>query len=429
MPTTTSDLDGLFKTVYGPDIEKLMPEASKLTKMIPFGSEEKIGDHYEFPVQLTYEHGVTYAGPDAGAFSLKSAISMKMKPAQIEAYQHLLRASMDYESAAKAASGGERAFRKATEVQVENMMESITKRVELDLLYGQVGVGVGDSSTNTDSTHTVVTLTTASWASGIWAGMENATIQFWKQSDNTLISSGDDSVFTIDSVDVDNRKLTLSGTATGISALDTALAAGDCDIYFNGSRTAASTFSQMPGLVKIITNTGSLFSISAATYNLWKGNTHDAGSAQLTLGKILSALAKPVGRGLDETVTVFLNDKTWANIASDQAALRKYDASYNPEKLKNGTKSLEFYSQNGLVQIEPYNCIKEGEALALPLKQCKRIGATDITWQLPGSTVENPKFFRELADNAGFEYRIYSNQAIFVKKPARTLRITGIVNS
>lgn len=428
MATTISDLDGLFKEVYAPDIQKLMPEASKLIKLVPFSEEEKIGDKYEQPVVLTYPHGVTYAAPGAGAFSLNSAIAPKSKPARVDAYQHILRESMDYETAAKASSGGKKAFRKATELDVELMMESITKRVELDLLYGQTGVGVGDSSVNTDTTHTVVTLTTASWASGIWAGMENATIQFWKQSDNTLVSSSTDSIFTIDSVDVDNRKLTLSGTTTGISALDTALAAGDCDIYFNGSRTAASTFSQMAGLVKIITNTGSLFEISAATYNLWKGNTYGAAGA-LTLSKILSGLAQPCGRGLDEKVTVFLNDRTWANVASDQAALRKYDARYDEERAKNGFKALTLYSQNGEVELMPYNCIKEGMAIAVPLKQMKRIGSTDITWTLPGSSPENPRFFRELSDNAGFEYRVYSGQSIFCQKPARTLIITGIVNS
>lgn len=428
MATTITDLDGLFKTVYGPDIQSLMPEASKLMKLVPFSTEEKIGDHFEQPVILTYPHGVTYAAPGAGAFTLNSPIAPKTKPAQVYAYQHLLRDSMDYETAAKSASGGAKAFKKATELSVELMMESMTKRVELDLLYGQAGVGVGDSSVNTDTTHTVVTVLTASWASGIWAGMENATIQFWKQSDNTLVSSSTDSIFTIDSVDVENRKLTLSGSTTGISALDTALAAGDCDIYFNGSRTAASTFSQMPGIVKIITNTGTLFNISAATYNLWKGNSHDSAGA-LTLGKILSALAKPTGRGLDEKVSVFLNDRTWANIASDQAALRKYDARYDEERAKSGFKALTFYSQNGEVEMMPYNCIKEGESLALPLKQFKRIGSTDITWQLPGGSPENPRFFRELSDSAGFEYRVYSGQAIFCQKPARTLRITGIVNS
>jgi hypothetical protein len=105
------------------------------------------------------------------------------------------------------------------------------------------------------------------------------------------------------------------------------------------------------------------------------------------------------------------------------------DASYNENKAKNGFRAITFYSQNGEVELIPYNCIKEGIAFMLPMKRIKRIGATDITWTLPGSDTENPRFFRELADNAGFEYRVYSDQAIFSPTPAKLTLITGIVNS
>lgn len=422
MATTVSDLDGLFKTVYGDKIENLIPETAKLTKLIPFSEGEKIGKGYEQPVILSYPHGVTYAAPAAGAFSLNSAIAPKTDPASVDAYQILLRDSMDYETASKASSGGAKAFRKATELSIELMMSSVVKRLELDMLYGQVGLGQTSSSANQSATSTKVTLSTATWATGIWAGMENATLQFYTAVP-ALVSSSTDSIFSIASVDVANRALTLTGTSTGITALDSAIGSGTCSIWFNGSYG-----NQMAGLIKILTNTGSLFGIDASTYALWKSNTYNA-SGQMTLGKLLSALAVPCGRGLDEKVTIFVNDRTWANMASDQAALRKYDARYDEERAKNGFKALTFYSQNGEVEIMPWNCIKEGEAIALPLKQAKRIGSTDVTWKLPGGEPENPRFFRELADSAGFEYRVYSGQSIFLLTPARALYISGIVNS
>lgn len=423
--TQVTDLDGLFKEVYADSIINLMPEASKLVKAVPFSVEEKIGKKYNQPVALTYEHGYTYAAPSSGAFTLRASISMKMQNAEVDGYQGVLRAQMDYETAAKAISGGKAAFRKATQLQVENMMESGTKRVELSMLYGQSGIGVADSSVNASTTQTVIQLTTASWATGIWIGMENCPLQFWKQSDDSLVSSGADSIFTIDSIDVANRKLTVTGTTTGISALDTALGLGDCDIYFDTARTAASTWSEMVGLNKIITNTGTLFNISATTYNMWRGNTYSAGSASLTLGKILNGLAIPTGRGLSEKVTVYLNDRTWANVASDQAALRKYDATYNADTAKNGFRAITFYSQNGEVELVPYNCVKEGEAFAVPLKRLKRIGAQDISFESLG---QPGRIFRELSDSAGFEYRLYNDQSLFCETPAKLLKFTGIVN-
>lgn len=427
MATTVSDLDGLFKQVYSPEgIINLMPEASKIVKMVPFSTEEKIGKLYNQPVALTYEHGATYGAPNSGAFALRQPVSMKLQDAQVDGYQILLRSQMDYESAAKASSGGARAFKKATQLQVENMMESETKRVELACLYGQSGLGIVASSVNTDSVTTVLQLSTASWATGIWSGMENCPLQFWKVSDGSLVSSGADSVFTIASVDVINRKLTVTGTATGISALDTAAGLGTLDIYFDTARSSSTVWNEMVGINKIITNTGTLFNISATIYNLWQGNTKDCSSASLTLGKIMQGLAIPTGRGLQEKVTVMLNDRTWSNVASDQAALRRYDSNYSAEEAKNGSRAIRFYSQNGEIELMPYNCVKEGDAFALPIKRFKRIGAWDISFNSLGT---EGRIFRELQDNAGFEYRIFTDQSIFCETPAKTLKFINIVNS
>lgn len=425
--TQATDLDGLFKQVYSSEnIIQLMPEASKLVTAIPFSKEDRIGDKFIQPVALTYEHGFTYGAPGAGAFALRSSITMKMAKAQVDGYQGVLRAQMDYETAAKAAEGGAKAFRKATQLQVENMMESGTKRTELAVLYGQTGVGQVSSSANQSTIQTIVQLSTATWATGIWSGMENCALNFFKVSDGSLVSSSTDAVFTITAVDVKNRRLTVNGTTTGISALDTAAGLGTLDVYFDTARTSATVWNEMVGLNAIILNTGTLFNISAATYNLWAGNTYDVQSSALTLGKIIQGLSIPVGRGLQEKVTLYLNDRTWANVASDQAALRKYDGSYDKEAAKNGFRSITFYSQNGEVELVPYNCVKEGEAFAIPLEHCKRIGAQDISFDSLGG---EGKIFRELVDNAGFEYRLYTDQSVFCETPAKMLKFINIVNN
>lgn len=39
--TSPAELTGLFKEVYGDSIENLIPEAAKLTKLIPFVQRDK----------------------------------------------------------------------------------------------------------------------------------------------------------------------------------------------------------------------------------------------------------------------------------------------------------------------------------------------------------------------------------------------------
>lgn len=423
--TGTTDLNGLFKEAYASSIENLIPECNKIIKEVKMTApKQQLGNLYHQPVILRQEQGVTYSAPNNGAFALNAARSMAVKDAQVDAYQILIASALDYESRAR--SQGPNSFFDATALQVENTIASISKRLELSVLYGQTGLGLAASSVNTDATHTVVTVSTATWSTGIWAGMENSQVQFWKL-DNTLVSSGADAIFTVDSVDPVNTALTVSGTATGITALDAALAATDANIYFNGARTGATTFQEMPGIDKIITNTGTLFNISASTYNLWKGNTYDAGAAALTRAKLNVAISFAVARGLDEDVNVYVNPRTWSNVVEAEATLRKYDSSYKSSGFENGAGSITLHSENGALNLISHTYVKQGEAFAFPIKRVKRLGTKDIAFTINGD--DSDLYVFPLADAAGYGFRVYTGQSVFVETPARTIKITNIVNS
>lgn len=424
MTVTASQLSGLFKEAYADDILQLVPEVAMLVKMVDFiEAEKEIGNLYHQPVIVNNEHGVTYAAQNAGAFALNAAIPMTMKDAQVPGAQILLRSAIDYESAARA-SNNVKAFKKATTLLVQNMMESIRKRLEIACWYGGDPDGIAQtaSSVNGSATSTVVQITTASWATGIWCGMETAQIAFYKNSDDTLVSSGADAIFTVTSVDVDNRKLTVTGTSTGISALDTAISGGACNIFFYGAKAT-----EMSGISKIIQNTTTLFNIDASAYTLWKGNNKNLSSASLSFGQMVSGLAGAVSRGLDEKVDVFINPITWGNMNTDLAALRRLDGSYSRQKGENGSEELVYHSQNGEIAIHGHSVIKEGEAFALPIKRIKRLGAVDATFKTPG--LADDEFFLHLANSAGFELRLYTDQHIFLEMPARCVRYYGIVNT
>lgn len=416
--TTPSQLTGLFKEAYGDEIVTLIPEAAKVVKMIPFVQRDKeLGNRYHQPVVVASEQGVTYAAADAGAFALNNSVAMSMQDAQIQGLQMLLRSALSYDAAARA-SNSKKAFVKGTDLLVENMMESLTKRLEISLLHGQIGLGVTTSATAATATTTTVVISAASFAAGIWAGSENSELEIW--DGNTKVGSG---TFTVTTVDVETRSLLLTSSSADATAL-VALTATPLDLFFKGAKAGAS-FNEMAGLRKIITNAGTLFNISASTYNLWRGNSVTV-SGQLTMGKLLSAIGKAVQRGLAEKVVVIVNPDTWANLASDLAALRKFDGSYDKRKGENGFESLTFYGQNGEIEIISHPLCKAGEAIAFPPKRAKRIGAQEISFKTPGREDE---IFLHLGNNAGFEIRAYSDQALFIETPARCVYISGFTNS
>lgn len=416
--TTTTDLSGLFKEVYGDSVVSLVPETALFVKEIPFVTREKqLGNKYHQPVIVQMEHGVTYAAADAGAFSLNNAISMKTQDAQVQGAQMVLRSTLDYESAARAA-GSKSAFADATQLQVENMLQSLTKRLELSLIYGgnATGLGVVDDTTNVSATSTTLVFTAASWAAGIWAGTENAQLDIFKVADNAKVNAN--AALVITSIDTTARTITVTGNSADITAIDT-YSPTDMYVRFYGASGA-----EMAGLDKIVTNTGSLFNIDASVYNLWKGSSYAVGGA-ISFSALQAAVAVAVERGgLDEDVIVYLNPKKWGVLLNDQAALRKYDSSYTAATVENGSKTITFHSQNGTLKIVAHPYVKEGEGFMVPTKRVKRIGAQDISFDIPGS--KSGEIFLQLQNSAGFEYRLYSNQAIVCETPAKMVKLTGI---
>jgi hypothetical protein len=311
----------------------------------------------------------------------------------------------------------------ATELMFENMMESFRKRVEIMMLYGQStnGIGLVASSTNQSATNTRMTIVLAEFAAGIWAGGKGMNLDAYQSNGTTKINSN--ATLTVSSVDLDNRYVFVDGNSTDIAALDTYVAANPnvTKLYFQGANTTEAA-----GIDKIITNTGTLFNISAATYtDLWKGVSYSAGSAALTFGKALRGLSNAVARGLAEKVLLIVNPLTWSNLNDDLAALRRFP-DREGGKFVQGAESIQYYYMGGIVEIAPHIFVKQGEAFALPPKRMVRPGAVDVTFNIPGM---GEQMFTLLSGSAGFEVRAYTDQALICETPARMVKFTNIVNS
>ncbi len=420
---TTATLDGLFQVVYGKGPINAIPEVAILQGKIKFKETEKIGKSYNFPVILSSEAGVTYLAAGAGVSTLNDSIAAQLKEASVDANQIIIRGQMDYEAAAKASSG-KVAFKNATELLVENLMETGAKRLEIAFLYGQsaTGLGTADSSVNASATTSTITMLASGWAPGIWAGLENALVNFYKVSDNTLISSAANAVFVVTSVDFTNRKIVFTGTATGITALDIALAAGDCYIHFKDAKTTEPV-----GMDKIITNTGSLFGIDAAVYALWSGSSYAFGSAAATVAKILNMIGQAVSKGgLMEEVDLLLSPKTFTNLSGTMTDLRRQNGGQSEKTGIGGFESIQLMGPNGKINVVPHPMIKEGECFAAPMKRFKRIGSQEFSFETPGRKGE---LFLHVPDKNAYELRLYGAQAIICETPAKCVKGTGIVNS
>jgi hypothetical protein len=133
-----------------------------------------------------------------------------------------------------------------------------------------------------------------------------------------------------------------------------------------------------------------------------------------------------VEKGLDSDVSVFVNPRSWADLLTEQAALRMYDQSYRTSESENGSQEITFHGQNGKVEIVPSIYVKGGYCYVLAMEDFMRVGSTDITFRRPG---QGDDFFRELENNAGYELRAYTDQAVFCMAPGRSTLVANITNS
>jgi hypothetical protein len=402
--TTVGNLNGLFKQVYADKLKDLIPDGVKALNMIDFNDKaDKLGDLFHQPVILGMEHGITFAAATQDAFNLNPAIAGQTKDAQIQGCPAVLRSVLGYNAASRSQSS-EGAFQNATKYLVSNMLRSMARKLEAEMFYGQVGYATVNTYTSN-----VIAVNGAEWAPGIWVGAENMPIEI---RDSTGATSR--GTTTIASVDMNAQTLTTSSTVAGVVNGDVIWHLGAYGNEFAGIHQILSQSS------------GTLFNINVGTFNLFRGNTYSASSAALSFPKLNQAAALAIEKGCDSKLTCFVNPRAWANMLTDQAALRKYDSSYSVKRLENGSEALEFHSQNGVLEIISSIFVKQGYCYMLALDDWMRVGSSDITFKRPGHDGE---FFRELENAAGFQLSLWTDQALFCQAPGHSVLINNIVNA
>jgi len=417
--TTISDLDGLFKVVYGPSLKNLQPDGLILQEKIPFAERNRHGDKYTIPVLLAYEHGFTYAKSQAGAFALGGSVAGATKPAEIRGAELVMQGTLPYDAASRSVGGNKRAFLQASELLVTSMWESAKRRLEISMFYGSASLGKV-----TDVTSDVVTISDATFAPGIWSGMEGAVLEATTThqypGNGTSVTKRAET-YTITSVDLDAKKITVGA--------DLSLAANDY-LWFKGEwegdGTALANQNNMLGLHAMLDSDEDLFGIPT-TYSLWDAHKEDAGGTDLSFATVQKACATASSKGMTSDALLIIPAITWANIMTDKAALRRFTGSDGGRSAYEiGAEKITFFTQTGKMEVIPSIYCKEGFAYLISPKDFDRIGSSDLTFQRPGA---EGKFFRDLDGYAGYEMRLWSDQALFNCAPGKCVLIHNIVNS
>lgn len=424
----------LFKQVYG-EMHELVPDSQLLSQDIGWADGDRVGDVFKEDVVLGDEVGITLGGSGQDAFEINPAIAGVVKQTSVIPYVTLLPSVLPFATISRSL-GDEQAFYKATKFITRNNLSSHERFLESFRLYGQAskffgytsyytGTFRGSPFTNGTGTLNGVTFTNGvnvankqilfkpgDFASGLWVGRKGVKVE---QLDNTgaVVASG--KLVTVQSqycyITVDFAPVAPSAVS-GSGSLRIAL-------------TGMETQGEMIGLYSILSNTGTLFGINTQQYDLFKGNVVDLGNnSKLTLAKLQEGIANAVnGGGLEGDITCYCNPRTWATLTTTEAGLRVYDSSYKPSQAQNGFQDIEFYSQNGKLTIKAHRMVMEGDAFVLKLPTWKRSGSAQPGFKVPGM---DDDLIKPLENQAGYQFKSYSDEYIFTPMPAQNILFTGI---
>jgi hypothetical protein len=432
MPTSSgqnfdfSRAEKLLKYVYADKVEELTPESTATADECEFAEPAmQLGRKFLMPVEHSRTAGFTY-NSSGTVFSLNRSRAPEELQAEVLGSELLGRQSMSYKMLQSAMKGdtntkaGLKAFVSATAHTFKALSKGGKYRRELTLLYGGgaspttgTNLGVVAATTGSSGTSLVVTFAASDWATSIWAGSEGAAFDIYSGSTKrNAAGSGETSVFVLSSVDSANYKCTFTSDAANVSAV-----VPNDVIYFEGAYTTEGL-----GFVGAAATT-TLWGLSTTAYNLWKPQTVAVGG-QATFESIMEGAVKVADIGFQGNINIHVNPATFKDINDDQVALVRHT-----EKAKGsltiGFNKITYQGPTGTFAIMPNIYMKRGIACGFPEGYCKRVGSTDLTFTMPGYG----KMIRELEDSAGVEARIYSDQALFIERPAYAVYFSGIVNS
>ena len=128
---TLTTLNGLTKEKYGDSVINVVPSFAKILKMTKFSQRDKIGAHYNQPVILSNQQGITFGNSSSTLpLSLNASIAMTMANAQISSTFFALRGQIGVDAIVRSASQ-DQAVEDALELFISEVNDRALEKMEM----------------------------------------------------------------------------------------------------------------------------------------------------------------------------------------------------------------------------------------------------------------------------------------------------------
>ena len=400
---TPTTIASRFKAQYNKEISQIVPMTADILRAVKFKDDLSLGENANFDVQLSMELGFSQG---TGNATLNGAISQATAKATVTGYSLVLQSQVSYDAITRAKSS-QKAFASFADSKFIPMVDSFRMREEYHALLGR-DQGLGKVTANSSG---VLTISEDTWIPALASSLVGAVINAFDAKLTAIAASGaqHNGDLTVTAVSLTNRTITVSGTNAAVVANDY--------LYFKGDYTLTSRI----GLLSIAQNSGTLFGISAATYPLWRGNTYDLGTSNITLGKILKAASLAGDKGCaGKNLTCSVPVGAFQSLVSDEAALVQYGAN-KTKTAENGFEYIKFYGATGLIEVKPHLFMPQGKALIWCPEYTYVIGSQEATAQI----AKDGDMVFDLESSMAKEMRMYSDTCgVFTERPGFMVYMT-----
>jgi len=429
-----------FTDRYAPYLNP-QPEVNSFREFARFvPAAQRSGRQFRGPMQSSISHGVTI-DITGTAYALNAARPAGEQEYILDGPDLLMRETFPYSAALKASNGVSKdgqsaAYWEPMDKVMMTMMRGIDHYTELAMMFGPgsgatilADIGVvattpvfaGTGPNYGSATHPLVQLTRNTWAPCIWNNSGNGGNVAGGMLVDIMNSAGTATVETNVAIEnVGDPALCQVQMFKAASAVAVATGQRIIPAGWFGKGCA--------GVQGWLQNTGTLANINAATNWFWRARQFNAAGA-MTRAKVLQICAKLFPNGAKKGLVGFGSSQTFADLAEETSAPSASGGQWfenGAQTRVQGAANLEYISPVGKVEIRVHEYMKQGFMFFLEPGTTVRIGAADTT--IRGSN-GSEGFFLELPNNAGSEMRVTSQQAPFIRFPARCAIATGINNA
>lgn len=400
------------KIVYDKEIKDLVVGEAVLQNLTKFGSQQlsELGRSFNFPVALRSEWGLSLNGTSGNVRTLAPAQNGQLEEAVVTPFEQWFRGSLSIPAATRSTPSGQKSFVKLAALKMKMLMQQSKRVIENNILHGQEGFATVASLAGQ-----VITLQAGSAAPAFLSILENAVI-WCSDSSGTLVQKN----LTVTAIDTSSSTgaytITVSGTVTGVGTAGNLLFLQGCV-----STATPAVTDEMPGLGKLIsTQTGTVWGINAATYNLWRGNVQST-YGLITASKVLNSQTINTNKGGAGEYFLIVSPKQYQSLLNDEAAKQVFDSSYNPNKAEHGFDSIVMRGPAATITVISHPYQKEGKFYLVEKENIKRVGSSDHTMEPAGQ-----ELMYIIPDQNAAMYQVFTDQVMLLNAPAHNLVATGV---